>query len=140
MKIDFHFGKKDPTWTTRIAVALFFASGIPFIAKTFHLSEESLTDFIDEVVKRFFPESAFNEYILKTDKLLSRRITKEVDKALEDLNELTGDTGDVKVDSPVFTEKEPDGSEAQSLLGGEMRLTSPWAINSEELNGKQDLP
>lgn len=139
MKVNFHFGKKEPTWKMRIAVALFFASGVPFLARVLRVTEESLIDFIDEVVKRHFPESAFNEYLIKSDKHLSRRVTREVDKAIESYNELTGDNGDVKIESPIYTEKEPDGSEVQSLLGGEMRLTSPWEINSEESNGKQNV-
>ena len=140
MKIDFHFGKKEPTWKIRIAVALFFASGVPFFSKVLRVSQESLLDFIDEVVKRYFPESAFNEYILHSDKHLQRRIKKEVDKALEEFQELTGDDGSVTIESPIFMEQEPDGSEAQDILGGEMRLTSPWVEHSEETNGKQNLP
>ena len=140
MKIDFHFGKKDPTWKMRIAVALFFASGVPFLSKILRTSQESLLDFIDEVVKRYFPESAFNEYILQSDKHLQRRIKKEVDKALEEFQKLTSDDGSVSIEAPIFIEQEPDGSDAQTLLGGEMRLTSPWVANSEEINGKQDLP
>lgn len=140
MKVDFHFGKKEPSWKWRIAVALFFASGVPFIAKVLKVSEESLIDFIDEVVKRYFPASAFNEYLIKSDKHLTRRIQREVDKALESFNELTGDSGDANIDSPIFTEKDPDDSEAQRLLGGEMRLSSPWVINTEEPNGKQNMP
>ena len=27
---------------------------------------------------------------------------------------------------PIYSEKAPDGSEAQELLGGEMGLTAPW--------------
>ena len=30
------------------------------------------------------------------------------------------------IKKPKYVEKEPDGSEAQKLLGGEMRICAPW--------------
>jgi adenylosuccinate lyase len=37
-----------------------------------------------------------------------------------------------KLREPVYTELPPDGSNAQDLLGGEMRLTSPWMHDKPE--------
>jgi len=33
---------------------------------------------------------------------------------------------------PVYSEEKPDGSEAQKLLGGAMRLTSPFKLRSKK--------
>ena len=49
-----------------------------------------------------------------------------MDKAIRDYEALTGDRGVSKIPLPRFIEKAPDSSEAQRLLGGEMRLCSPW--------------
>ena len=131
MKINFHFGKKEPSWTKRIAAALFFVSAVPFLSKLLRLKEESLYDFIDEIVRKHFPESVMNEYILKTDKLLNRRIERDVDTAIE---EFTSDLPSVIIEEPIFIEHKSDGSEAQELLGGAMELKSPWST-TEETNG-----
>ena len=33
---------------------------------------------------------------------------------------------------PLFIEEEPDGSDAQKLLGGPMRLSAPWTSDKNE--------
>ena len=134
MKFNFHFGKKDPSFTKRVATALFFVSAVPFLAKTLRLKEQSLYDFIDEIVRRHFPESVMNEYILKTDKMLNRRIERDVDAAIE---EFTENVPSVTITEPIFTEEQPDGSEAQQLLGGAMSLSSPWDT-TEDTDGNQN--
>ena len=35
-------------------------------------------------------------------------------------------------EKPIYSEEAPDGSEAQKLLGGSMRLTSPWTSDRHE--------
>ena len=72
-----------------------------------------------------------NEYIIKTDKLLNRRIKRDVDSAIE---EFTSDLPSVTIEEPIFIEHKSDGSEAQELLGGAMELKSPWST-TEETNG-----
>lgn len=53
----------------------------------------------------------------------------EVDKQLETLR-TEWDVLEKEKQKPVYTELPPDGSKAQELLGGEMRLTSPWAVET----------
>jgi hypothetical protein len=57
---------------------------------------------------------------------VDRRTKRDVDKAIRDYERLTGDSDDVRIPLPRLIEKAPDNSEAQKLLGGEMRLCSPW--------------
>ena len=33
--------------------------------------------------------------------------------------------------APVITEAPPDGSKAQELLGGELRIRAPWTLNDQ---------
>jgi len=56
---------------------------------------------------------------------------KEVDKQVEDLHAQWAEEEKIK-QKPVYTELPPDGSKAQELLGGEMRLTSPWMLDKRE--------
>ena len=50
---------------------------------------------------------------------------KEVDKQVEDLH-AAWEREEKERQKPVYTELPPDGSKAQELLGGEMRLSAPW--------------
>lgn len=136
MKVNFHFGKKEPSWTKRIATAIFFVSAVPFLSKILKVKEQKLYDFIDEITRKYFPESVFSEYIIKTDKMLNRRIERDVDKAIEDLTE---NLPPVMIEEPIFIEEQPDGSEAQSLLGGAMSLSSPWTQQEDTNDGNENL-
>jgi len=55
---------------------------------------------------------------------------KDLDKRIEDLHALWKIEEDEK-NQPFYSETPSDGSEAQKLLGGEMRLTSPWTSERE---------
>ena len=57
-------------------------------------------------------------------------VMKELDNQIEDLHVLWKIEEDEK-NQPLYSETSPDGSEAQELLGGEMRLTSPWTSERE---------
>jgi len=53
------------------------------------------------------------------------RTMKDVDEQIEQLTQ-KWDTWEAELRKPVFSELPPDGSEAQALLGGELRLRAPW--------------
>ena len=103
------------------------------ISRCTGVDEGSIQDIIDEIQRKYFPQTELNEYIIKDDKLLQRRISRDVDKAIRDYERLTGDDGTVKLPPPRYSEKPVDTSvcytdECRSL-GGEMRLCSPWALD-----------
>lgn len=103
------------------------------ISKCTGVDEGSIQDIIDEIQRKYFPQTELNEYIIKDDNLLKRRIDRDVDKAIRDYERLTGDDGTVKLPSPTYSEKPVDTDvcytdECRSL-GGEMRLCSPWALD-----------
>ena len=56
---------------------------------------------------------------------------KDVDRQVEDLHAQWAEEEKV-TQKPVYSESEPDGSKAQELLGGEMRLTAPWMLDKHE--------
>ena len=53
-------------------------------------------------------------------------VMAEVDNQLEDIYDLWDEEEYAKYLNSFYTEEEPDGSEAQNLLGGAMRRTSWW--------------
>jgi len=54
---------------------------------------------------------------------------KEVDKQVEVLHE-AWDKEEKEKQKPIYTELPPDGTKAQELLGGEMRLSAPWTVET----------
>ena len=56
---------------------------------------------------------------------------KDVDKQVDKLHERWAKEEEEK-QKPVYSELKPDGSKAQELLGGEMRLSAPWTSDKNE--------
>jgi hypothetical protein len=52
------------------------------VSKCSGIDEKNLYDLIDELQRKFFPNTELNEYIIKDDKLLKQRIERDVDKAI----------------------------------------------------------
>lgn len=94
------------------------------------IGEKHWYDLIDEIQRKYFPQTELNEYIIKDPKLLNNRVKRDVDKAIAEYERLTGDDGTVRIPPPRYSEKPVDTSvcytdECKSL-GGEMRICSPW--------------
>lgn len=53
---------------------------------------------------------------------------RDVDKQIDNLH-AEWDKEEQAERKPVYSELPPDGSKAQELLGGEMRLSSPWTAD-----------
>ena len=126
MKFHFQFGKKKSTIFRYAVIGVIFTSIVAGVSQCTHIPEESIYDFVDEVQRKYFPQTDLNDIIINTPQLLDRRVHRDVDKAIKDYEDLTGDDGSVIIKEPKLVERPPDGSKAQELLGGEMRLCAPW--------------
>jgi hypothetical protein len=101
------------------------------LVKCSGIDEKHWYDLIDEIQRKYFPNTELNEYIIKDPKLLDNRVKRDVDKAIE---KVTPEYDKIireadKIYQPKYSEK-PINSELQtgesSLLGGEMRICAPW--------------
>ena len=115
------------TW---VKLTLAIKTGIPFLARLLRQDEKNLYALFDEIVRKFFPQSVLNEFIIKDDELLSQRVKRDVTSAVDSYNEAT--TTPI-INEPTQVEAQPDGSNAQSLLGGEIGLKASWT--TQETNG-----
>jgi len=125
MEFNFQFGKKPKTIFRYAIIGVMFTSIVTGVSQCTRIPEEKIYDIVDEV-QRKIPGKPLNDYIINDPVLLDRRVHRDVDRAIRDYERLTGDDGKVKLPSPRYSEKPPDGSYAQSVLGGEMRLCAPW--------------
>ena len=123
---NFNFGKKKPDIKQYAIVGIVLSSIIGLLSQCTGIKQDSIWDLLDEVQRKYFPQTILNEFILKDPEKLDRRVHRDVDRAIAEYERLTGDDGKVKIPSPRYSEKPPDGSYAQSVLGGEMRLCAPW--------------
>jgi hypothetical protein len=122
----FKFGKQKPDIKQYAIIGIVLSSVIALLSQCTGIKQDSIWDLLDEVQRRYFPQTILNDFIIKDPEKLDRRIHRDVDAAIAEYERLTGDDGKVKIPSPRYSEKPPDGSYAQSVLGGEMRICAPW--------------
>ena len=123
---NFNFGKKKPDKNQIILISVILSGIVATLSQCTGTSQERLWDLLDEAQRTLFPQTIINDILLQDPGVVDRRIKRDVDKAIRDYERLTGDDGTVRIPLPRLIEKAPDNSEAQKLLGGEMRLCSPW--------------
>jgi hypothetical protein len=123
---NFNFGKKKPDIKQYAIIGIVLSSIIGLLSQCTGIKQDSIWDLLDEVQRRYFPQTILNDFIIKDPEKLDRRVGRDVDAAIAEYERLTGDDGKVRIPSPRYSEKPPDGSYAQSVLGGEMRICAPW--------------
>ena len=96
------------------------------------VDEKYWYDLIDEIQRKYFPNTELNEYIIKDPKLLDNRVKRDVDKAIRNVTpeyDRIIREADQKY-QPKYLEKPVDNSvcytEECKSLGGEMRICAPW--------------
>ena len=111
-------------------IGVILTSSVGVLTKCTGIDEIHWYDLIDEIQRKYFPNSQLNDYIIKDPNLLDRRVKRDVDKAIREYERLTGDDGTVKLPSPRYSEKPIDSSVCYTdecrALGGEIRLCAPW--------------
>ena len=126
--INFNFGNKKPDKKQLIVVSIVLSSIIAALSQCTGVSQNGLWDLLDEVQRKYFPNSILNELILQDPHAIERRVKRDVDRAID---QVTPEYDHILEESnkrykPKYVEKAPDGSEAQKLLGGEMRICAVW--------------
>ena len=126
LMFNFNFGKKKPDIKQYAIIGIVLSSIIATLSQCTRISQNNIWNLLDEVQRKYFPQTILNDFIIKDPEKLDRRVRRDVDAAIAEYGRLTGDSGKVKLPSPRYSEKPPDGSYAQSVLGGEMRICAPW--------------
>jgi len=126
----FKFGKQKPDIKQYAIIGIVLSSIIAALSQCTGVSENGLWDLLDEIQRKYFPQTILNEFVLKDPEKLNRRVKRDVDAAIAEYERLTGDDGRVRLPSPRYSEESIDQSVCYTkdcqTLGGEMRLCSPW--------------
>jgi hypothetical protein len=123
---NFNFGKKKPDKKQIILISIVLSGIVATLSQCSGVPQERLWDLLDEVQRSLFPQTIINDVLLQDPGVVERRVERDVDKAIREYEDLTRDSEPPRVPLPRLIEKAPDNSEAQRLLGGEMRLCAPW--------------
>lgn len=122
-----------PSITTKNIKGFFIGSIVIIIIASLsgwmNINEKDLWKIYHLLIERLNLKQEIPE-IIDNQKRIDAKVELEVDRALEEYKRLTGDYGDVRIPSPIYSEKPIDENvcytdECKSL-GGEMRLCSPW--------------
>ena len=126
---EFSFGRKETTiW--QYAIIGFVLDLLLTLAVRFGLDRKATIRLIDQFIREFKLDRV-NDFIIRDEEWLDVRVDADIAEAIESY-QLTDDWEAVKMAETIYTEKESDGSEAQNLLGGEMRATYDFVINQED--------
>ena len=80
----FNFGKKKPDIKQYAIIGIILSSLIAALSQCTGASEDGLWDLLDEIQRRYFPQTIINEFILKDPEKLNRRIVRDVDRAINE--------------------------------------------------------
>jgi len=126
--INFNFGKKKTDKKQLIVVSIVVSSIIAVLSQCTGVSEDGLWDLLDEMQRKYFPQTILNELVIQDPNKVKRRVERDVTRAIDQVtpeyNRIIEEAD--KRYKPRYSEKAPDGSEAQRLLGGEMRICAVW--------------
>ncbi len=67
-----------------IFVSIITSGLIATLSQCTKISEDSLWDLFDEIQRKFFPQTIFNELVIKDPEKLNRRVERDVDKAIRE--------------------------------------------------------
>lgn len=85
MKFNFQFGKKKPEKNQLIIVGIVISVIIASLSQCTGVSQNGLWDLLDELQRKFFPQSIINEIILQDPDKVNRRVGRDVDKAIRNV-------------------------------------------------------
>jgi hypothetical protein len=127
---NFNFGKKKPDRSKIILISAVLSGIVATLSQCTGAPQERLWDLLDEVQRRFFPQTIINDVLLQDPGVVDRRVKRDVDVAIAKYELLTGDSGTPRIPLPRLIETDLDTSKCYTeeckKLGGEMRLCSPW--------------
>ena len=126
----FSFGKQRPDKKQIVFVSVVLAGIVTTLSQCTGAPQERLWDLLDEVQRRFFPQTIINDVLLQDPAVVDRRVKRDVDKAIREYERLTGDSRTPRIPLSRLIEKALDTAKCYTeeckKLGGEMRICSPW--------------
>jgi len=131
-QFNFQFGKKKPDKKQLIIVSIVVSTIIAALSQCTGVSENGLWDLLDEVQRRYFPQTILNELIRQDPDKIERRVTRDVDREIDRVTKEYDRIIDEenKKYRPRYVEEENDESVCYTdeckALAPPMRICAPW--------------
>lgn len=144
---NFNFGNKKPSIFKYAIVGVVLSSTIAFLSQCTHVKETTLWDLLDEIQRKYFPQTIINDFIIKDPEKLQRRIERDVDRAIRDVTPeydriIEKDNLRYK---PIYIEEKNNEETCYSKecksLAPPMRMCAPWydkCINTDSKSNKDE--
>jgi len=127
-----NFGKKKPDIKQYAIIGIVLSSIIATLSQCTGVSENGLWDLLDEIQRKYFPQTIINEFIIKDPDKLERRINRDIDRAIDavspEYDRIISDYD--KKYKPRYVDEVNDESVCYSdeckSLAPPMRICAPW--------------
>lgn len=127
----FHFGKK-PNIAKYAIVGILLTTTIASLSQCTKIKENTLWDFLDEIQRKYFPQTIINDFIIKDPEKLNNRIIRDVNNSIRNV---TPEYDRIireydKRYQPQYHELKNDDSlcytDECKALSPPMRICAPW--------------
>ena len=128
----FKFGKQKPDIKQYAIIGIVLSSIIALLSQCTGIKQDSIWDLLDEVQRKYFPQTILNEFILKDPEKLDRRVKRDVDTAL---TEATPEYDRIIAEADKkYKQRYVDGVNDETVcytnecktLAPPMRICAPW--------------
>jgi hypothetical protein len=132
MSFNFNFGNKKPTIKQYAIVAIVLSSIIGLLSQCTKIKEDTIWDTLDEIQRKYYPQTIINDFIIKDPEKLNRRVHRDVDRAI---NQVTPEYDRIIKESdkkyqPRYVEEKNDESVCYTddckALAPPMRICASW--------------
>ena len=128
----FKFGKQKPDIKQYAIIGIVLSSVIALLSQCTGIKQNSIWDLLDEVQRRYFPQTILNDFVIKDPEKLDRRIHRDVDAAIDNVtseyNRIIAEAD--KKYKPRYSQKAIDETLCYTddckALGGEIRIHASW--------------
>jgi hypothetical protein len=131
--------------TDIIKISIVLSLVISVLSQCTGVKENSLWDLFDEIQRKFFPQTIFNELVIKDPEKLDRRIERDVDKAIREYERWESSAPPRMSNKVILKDLEsPKFSDTQRLVvkdaiyyecpGGIMGIRGAWVDKDPECN------
>jgi hypothetical protein len=129
---NFNFRNKKPNIKRYAIIGIVLTSIIAALSQCTHIEENFILDLLDESQREYFPKTIINDFIIKDPEKLSRRIYRDIDRAI---NQVTPEydhvikEADKKYQSRYAEEKNDESvcyTDDCKALAPPMRICAPW--------------
>ena len=83
--MNFNFGKKKPDKKQIIILSVVLSTLIATLSQCTGASENGLWDLLDEIQRKYFPQTILNEIFIQDPNKVERRVKRDVDRAILDV-------------------------------------------------------